>query len=335
MKAVIFKGNGTIDIEEVPVPAISTGMVLVRHRASALCGSDLSSYLSADGLTKTKYMNNGHEMAGEIVAVDGTKHLKVNNRVTVNIMSGCGRCYYCSIGEPKFCSSLDYLLDCHAEYIALPEEACMVLPDDISFETGVLLGGDTIGVAYRTMKRLAIKATDTVLIIGAGPIGIGMTFLAKFLGARIIAVEKSEYRRRFISTLGADAVIDPSKQDVKAEVQRYTESIGVPITIECSGSQEGELLAIECTKNMGTVVLVGENHNLLSINPSDQIIHKELTIIGSWYFNKDDYSQILSLYRQGLNPDKLVTHKFKLEQAGEAYEEFANKKTGKVLLVSE
>jgi len=329
MLGVVFAGNSKVEVREFADPEPKAGEALVRLTVSAICGSELHSYHSPNG---SKGQRVGHEMVGEVIGANQTRHAKVGDRVALQIMTGCGRCYYCLRGDYEHCADMGYLIGGHAELIAAPEMCCLPLPDDVSWERGVLLGGDTIGTTYRTLKRLGVTGFHTVAVLGCGPIGLGMLTLLRFVGARAIAVDVSAYRRTLAQKLGADSVVDPNSEDPVKAILDLTNGAGADIALDCSPSQATLTAALECVRKFGKVGLVGEKGDSV-IHPSNHFIRKEITAVGSWYYNPGDYSEILDLHRRGLKVDDLVTHRFPLREADKAFATFASGESGKVLLV--
>ena len=329
MLGVVFTGSSKAEVREFPDPAPKPGEALVRMAVSAICGSELHSYHSKDG---SKGRPVGHEMVGEVIAVNQTRHLKVGDRVAIQIMAGCGRCYYCLRGDYEHCGTMGYLFGGHAELIAAPELCCLPLPDDVNWERGVLLGGDTIGTTYRTLHRLGVSAFDTVAVLGCGPIGLGMLALLRFLGATTFAADVSAYRRDLAKKLGASHVLDPNTQDIPAVIRSLTAGAGVDVALDCSPTQETLTAALDSVRKFGRVGFVGEKGNS-TFHPSNHFIRKEITALGSWYYNPADYFEIMDLYRRGLKVDDIVTHRFPLAEAPAAFATFASGESGKVILL--
>ena len=329
MLAVVFAGNSKAEVRELPDPEPKPGEALVRVAASAICGSELHSYHSSRGSNGEPV---GHEMVGEVVAVNDTRQVKVGDRVAIQIMIGCGRCYYCLQGDYEHCKDMGYLMGGHAELVAAPEICCLPLPDDVNWERGVLLGGDTIGTTYRTIRRLDVTALDTVAVLGCGPIGLGMLAVLRSIGARAIAVDVSPYRRELSQKLGAWRVIDPKAKEPAAAITELTDGAGPDVALDCSPTQATLTAALDCVRKFGRVGFVGEKGEA-TIRPSDHFIRKEITAVGSWYYNPSDYYEILALYRRGLEVDDLITHRFSLAEAGDAFATFASGESGKVLIV--
>jgi threonine dehydrogenase-like Zn-dependent dehydrogenase len=329
MLGVVLVGDSRAAVRKFADPEPKPGEALVKIAVSAICGSELHSYRSPEG-SRGKVV--GHEMVGEVVAVNQTAHVAAGDRVALQIMTGCGRCYHCLRGDYEHCKDMGYLIGGHAELIAAPEMCCLPLPDDVSWEQGVLLGGDTIGTTYRSLKRIGVTAFDTVAVLGCGPIGLGMLALLRFLGARVIAADVSPYRRELARKLGASSVLDPGEEDVVASIMNLTDDKGVDVALDCSPSQATLTAALECVRKFGTVGLVGEKGES-TIHPSNQFLRKEITAVGSWYYNPSDYYEIMQLHRRGLEVDGLISHRFPLAEVGAAFSTFASGESGKVLIM--
>lgn len=338
MLAVKFCGKSKVVIEEVSIPKTKPCEVLIKVRVSALCGSEKWMYLTDDPKyirpgVEANSLNPGHELVGEVVETNKALSIKVGDRIALNIQDGCGKCYYCKTGYPIFCSLRRPIYGGHSEYIAVPEKCCIKLPDDISYEAGVLLGGDTIGVAYRIISRLKVK-NKAVLVIGAGAIGLGMLCLLEYLGAKIIVSELSEYKRKFVKKkFGFITVLNPLKVDIGEQVKKVTSDIGPEFIIECSGNPEMQIEALNLICCQGTVAYVGENWGNISISPSNHIIHKETTILGGVYFSANDFPAIVDLYRKGIGPEKVISHRIAFKDAAEGYRLLVEGLSGKILLM--
>jgi threonine dehydrogenase-like Zn-dependent dehydrogenase len=148
---------------------------------------------------------------------------------------------------------------------------------------------------------------------------------------RVLVSEPSAYRRDLCAGLGA-TTFDPIAADVIGAAAELTAGLGPHAVIDCAGRPETQNLALDAVRVKGKVAFVGENSQL-TINPSRQIIHKELTLVGSLYFTSTDYAEILTLYRQGYRPEQLATHRFPLAEADQAYRTFVGGNSGKVLFV--
>jgi threonine dehydrogenase-like Zn-dependent dehydrogenase len=281
--------------------------------------------------TPKTLFNPGHELAGTIVETNDAGTVKAGDRVAINIITGCGKCTTCRQGDRRFCNQQGYVMNAHAEYIAVPAYTCMPLPEDIPFDLGVLIGGDTLGVAYHALSKVAVKPRDTALVVGAGPVGSGFLAVLDYLGVRTILVEMSPYRRELMKQYGLD-IIDPTATDALATIKELTDGKGADISVDASGKDAGVNLALDAVSKKGTMIFAGAGREA-KINPWKHFLEKEITAYGVWYFVDNDYFGLLEAYRNGLNVAPLLTHRFHLKDAQQAYDLFAGAQAGKVVFV--
>jgi propanol-preferring alcohol dehydrogenase len=206
------------------------------------------------------------------------------------------------------------------------ERDCVILPDNLSFAVGAYCSCGA-GTAYQVTKRLKISGLDNVVIFGCGPVGLATTLFATFQGGRVIAVDVNEKRLDLAKEIGAKFIINPKKNNVVEEVMQITEGEGAEVTIDCSANPEARIAALDCAKIWGRTAYVGEG-NKTTIDPSPQILHKELTLIGSWVFSLTSMMELLELLsRHSLPLEDLITNRFVIEDAKRAFEAFSNGQT--------
>jgi propanol-preferring alcohol dehydrogenase len=270
-------------------------------------------------------------MAGVVETAGATCRVRVGQRVGIQVMNGCGQCRHCARGDIEHCvSGVDVLSGAHCEYVLAPETCLVPLPDDLDWEPAVLLCGDTLGTPFRALSRLGdAHGGQSAAIFGCGPIGLGALIWLKFYGANVIVSEPNAYRRELAARLGADVVLDPRREDVVDRVREETGG-GADICLDCSESERTLLDALDAAGIHGRVAWIGEKPTA-TVNPSGQVIRKELTMVGSWYFTVSDFYEQLALYRRGLSVSGLITHRFKITGAQEAYDLFAAGASGKVV----
>lgn len=326
MKSLRFMGNSQTEIVDIPVPKPKADEVLLRIRVSALCGSEMGSWRGPNASAG----NGGHEYAGEVVDANGTC-LAEGDRVGVHVVIGCGKCVQCKTGNEIFCADKGFVGNAHAEYVAVPARACLKLPDNIDWDTGVLIAGDSMGVGYHLTRRVGVQAADTVAVFGMGPIGLGALLVWSFLGARVIGVDMSEYRRKLAEKIGAWKTVSADKKTVE-KLRKLTGGAGPDTCLECTGKPDPVATAFEAVRNGGKLGIVGEQGQAC-FNPSRDLIHKEVNVYGAWYFRLHEFPGMVELCNRGLKPKKMVTHRFPLEEAQKGYELMAAGKTGKVLFV--
>lgn len=329
MLAVHFLGQGRISLDEVPGPEPRDQDVVVRIRSAATCGTDREN-LEGPGQEKVP----GHESAGQVVAADKPTWVRVGDRVAINCHITCGSCRHCVQGDLYFCEELGIVgFDRDggfAQFALVPEACCMVLPDDISFEIGSLLV-DMLGTAYRGVKQANLLPGDQVAIWGAGPIGLSALLVASWLNARVAILDFNDYRLGMAKDLGADIVLNPARDAVQEALLDWTHGEGVDVAFECVGSEQAAQQALPVIKKRGKLAIVGVSEHL-TVNPWDDLIRQELTIYGSRCFTLPEFDEMVALVRRGLPVVQIVTHRFRLAEANEAFALFRSGECGKILL---
>jgi threonine dehydrogenase-like Zn-dependent dehydrogenase len=339
MKGVVFVGDRELELRDFPDPTPGPGEVIVQIRASGMCGSDLNTYrLPRAERPLERQVIAGHEPCGVVVergAGVSTQQAPDGQRVMVHHYSGCGRCKHCRAGYAQMCleGSIVYGSGAghgaHAAFMRVVSPAMLVpLPDELSFEEGAAVSCGT-GTAYMALKRLDVSGRDTLAIFGQGPVGASGTMLATAMGARVIAVDPSPERRRLALEFGASAVIDPSADDPVAAVREQTHGEGATATLDCSGIPDARVAAVKSACTWGRVCFVGER-NSTTFDISPDIIHKQLTIYGSWTFSALGQEECARfIIDRKLPLKRLLTHHFRLDEAADAYRQFDTQTTGK------
>jgi len=214
----------------------------------------------------------------------------------------------------------------------VPERNCLRLPDGMSFVAGAV-STDAFGTLYSACCKLGVAGDKTVAIFGLGPMGSAGVLAAKARGARVLAIDPLSERRDFALELGADRAIDPQADSGVATLMAETNGEGVDFAVDCSGNNKAQNAALDATKRFGKVAFIGESRET-TINPSDQLIRKQLTLIGSWYFNISEWDDIARVITtQNIPLEKLVTNTFSLDEAATAFQMFDERKTEKAVFV--
>jgi threonine dehydrogenase-like Zn-dependent dehydrogenase len=343
MMGAVLPGNSTVELREFPIPEPGYGQVLIKTKSSTICGSDIRAiYREHVGKGPEGYQNKiaGHEPCGQIVEEGpGLKRFKKGDRVIVYHISGCGVCYDCRRGymiscTSKFRAAYGWQRDGGmASYILAEEKDLVALPDELSYTDGAQVACG-FGTVYEGLEKIGISGDDAVLVIGLGPVGLAALVLAKAMGAnKLIGVDAVDERVEIAQRLGlADHVLKAGPENVQ-EIRHLTNGHGVERAFDASGSDKGRLAAIQATRKWGRIALVGEG-GTLSLSPSPDMIHDQKTIYGSWvtsiWLMEDLVERIV---RWKIHPEELVTDRFSLEQAGDAYALMASGKCGKVAVV--
>ena len=341
MKAAFLPGNSTVEIRIVPVPKPSHGEVLIAVRASTICGSDIRAiYHEHLGKGPEGYQGviAGHEPCGQIVEVGpGCRRFKVGDRAIVYHISGCGVCNDCRRGYMISCTSKEYRRAYGwqrdggmAEYLLAEEKDLIQLPDTLTDLDGAQVACG-FGTVYEALQKIGIDGNHAVLITGLGPVGLAAGALCRKLGAeKIIGIDISDERRDIALRLGLCDVVLAAGTDNVNEVRKLTGGNGVERAVDCSGHGDARAVAIRATRKWGKVVMVGEG-GIVAFNPSPDIIHDQKTIFGSWVTSTWLMEELVErLVRWNLHPEHIVTHRFSLDQASDAYELMASGRCGKV-----
>ena len=335
MAGVFLPGDRAVVIEEVAVPTPGPGQVLVRMRASSICGSDLRAiYREHLGEGPEAYAGviAGHEPAGDVVAVGtGVHGLAVGDRVVVYHISGCGRCAECLRGYPISCTSsrrqaYGWQRDGgHADLLLAEAKDLLVLPDSLSYLDGACVACG-FGTAYEALRRIAVDGADTVLVTGLGPVGLATGLLARALGARVVGTDPQEARRAFAEKVGAADAAVPADQVPDAV------PAGADAAVDCSGVGAAQTQAVDSLRRWGRMAFVGEGATL-TLDVSRQVIHRQLTLVGSWVISTWRMRELLErLDGWQLHPHDIVTDRFGLDEADTAYRLADSGAVGKVAI---
>ncbi len=340
MKGAILPGDSTVAFKEYGIPKPGHGQVLVRTKSSTICGSDIRAiYREHLGKGPEGYQGviAGHEPCGQVVeAGPGLKRFKVGDRVIVYHISGCGVCHDCRMGYQISCSSphraaYGWQRDGGmAPYMLCDEKDLVALPDGLTYTDGAQVACG-FGTVYEALEKIGISGNDAVLVVGLGPVGLATLMLAKAMGANLlVGVEVQKERIELAKKLGlADHVIAPGPE-AAAKLKELSGGRGFERAVDCSAHADGRALAIRATRQWGKIALVGEG-GTVTFNPSPDIIHDQKTIYGSWVTSLWRMEDLVErLVRWNLHPEVLVTHRFSLDKADEAYRLMASGACGKV-----
>jgi propanol-preferring alcohol dehydrogenase len=340
VKAVLLPGHAEVRVTDRLTPSPAPGQVLVRIQASALCRSHMSLYDGVPvvgGGAAPGTIVPGHEAAGDVVALgDGVTGVALGDRAAIYLALGCGRCAACRRGYLMLCPDwrcLGFDVDGgDAEYVVVPAVNCLPIPDTMTYEIASV-ATDMVGTQYSTQGRLGVSGADTVAVSGLGPMGAAAVLVAKTRGARVIAVGRGSGRLELAEGLGADVMVDAESSDVVEQLRAATRGVGVDVAVECSGSPVAQNAALDATRALGSVAFVGESR-ATTINPSDQFLRKMLVVIGGWYFAIWEFPGIVQFIEDhDLPVARLISHRFPLEDAAEAFALFHARKTDKVVFV--
>ena len=335
MKAVILHGPdnypNNYEVTEIPKPVCGPREILLEMKAAALCGTDKRIFTGA----KTKDVRPdsviGHEICGVIAEVgEEVKGYAPGERVAIANVIPCGHCPACLSGRENACmhrQAIGYEFNGGFEEFVLIPEVCITsgnvvkLPDSVSFAAGALI--EPLACCIRGLRNTGTGFGDTVLVIGAGPIGLMHVQLSLLSGAsKVLVSEPDASKRERALQLGAARVIDPTAEDLAKAVMEETDGFGVDRLVMAIGVNALVNDAFKVTKKGGTVCLFAgfPKGKMSEIDPS--IIHyNELTVTGSTAYKRMDYLQAADMVRSGrIDLDAIVSHRFKLDDFREALE---------------
>jgi L-iditol 2-dehydrogenase len=342
MKAAMYYGVGDVRYEETDIPNIKQGELLVKVGTSLTCGTDVKTYKRGHPiLIKHTPALFGHEYAGTIEAVgEGVQNFKEGMRVVATNSAPCGECFFCKRDMPNLCAKLkDSLVNgAFAEYIRVPEAVVRwnthQIPDSLSFRDAALT--EPLACVVHGIEESNIKLGDTVVIIGAGPIGQMMIMLAKKSGAStVIASDPANLRRDIAKKAGADITIDPSKEDPVERIREETSGRGADVVIEAVGLPKLWEQAVSMTRDAGTTVLFGGAASGTTFEVDTLRFHYgQLTLKGVFHLKPRHVEQALRLIiAKDINPDILISHEMPLEKINQALEMMSEGKTMKVAIL--
>ena len=346
MKAALKTADGKFEIAEVERPVLPTGnFVLARVRVAGICGTDLRHWKKAE--PELEHHIVGHELAGEVVEVGkDVMDLKPGDRVVIETVMGDGTCEYCNIQRYNVCEHLydvrtKFVSRAYGEFVCGPQEKFYKLPDHVSFEEAALI--DTFSVCLHAHHLAQASVNQKIVVIGAGPIGLGQLQLAKLGGADVLIADPVGSSLAVASELGADVTVNNSREDLVERVKAFTDGRGADIVFECAGGEsmpETLPLATKLVRRRGKVVVVGGFDAGETTIPLEwqRIQMSEIQLIMSASFAYHDIypeqGMVLDLLAKGkLNAKKLITHRFELDRINEAFETAdAKEKTGAVFV---
>ncbi len=336
MKAAVQTGIRQMEVQDVPDPALKRDTdVLLKVERVGVCGSDVHYYETGriGSQVVTFPFILGHECAATVAEIGrGVKHIKVGQRVVVEPAVACHGCEQCRAGRENTCYNMRFLGTpgqgggCLCEYIVMPEDCCFPMIDAMTFEQGALCEPFAIGV-YAVKQAGFAKGMDAA-IFGAGPIGLSCLLAAKAVGARACYMtEKIPERVDVAAKHGATWVGNPLKHDVVAGVLKQC-PLGVDAAFECAGQQETVDQAIEMLKPGGRLMLIGILREERASFVIDKARRKEITIINVRRQNGCTGTAVDLIASGRVQADFMVTHRFKLAQAKEAFDLVARYRDG-------
>jgi L-iditol 2-dehydrogenase len=334
MKAAMLYGVKDLRIEDVEVPEVEAGEVLVRVKAATTCGTDLKifqrGYVKKVIRLPTVF---GHEWAGEVVEVsEGLDWPKKGMRVRAGNSAPCLHCAMCQKGKYNLCEDMIWLWGAYAEYIKVPARMVLVnmqeIPQHVSYEEAAIT--EPLACVLHGAEEAGVKLGDVVTVVGAGPIGLLHLLTAKKKGAgKIISIDLVEERLNFAKKLGADETINAGKENVVEKVRRLTSGYGADVVIEAIGLPATWEQALKLVRKGGTVLEFGGCPPGTEIQMDTELLHYgEVTVRGAFHATPLHFKKALNLIAsRTIDVRSLVTRKMTLEEIKKAFEILATTKS--------
>lgn len=326
MKAVLLKESNKVVVEELSMPQLDKGDILVEMKACGLCGTDIE---KMHGQYTAARPVLGHEATGIITAVGAdVDGFKVGDRVFPHHHTPCYNCHFCKHGGETMCSSFrtSNLDPCgFAEYFRVPafniqQGGVLKLPGSVGFEAASLI--EPVSCCIRGLNRCGVSRGDSVLVVGAGPMGLMHLQLLKQLGAQVLISEVNPVRIAYAEKMGAHRVYDAAKADVPSTVRKDTDGRGVDVALVAAGNPKTIVQALKSVRKGGTVCLFGVPivGSVLDYDFSN-IFNSEISIVSSYGSTERETNEALRMIEEHrIDAASLITNRFKLDEFEKAVE---------------
>ena len=342
MKALVLSAYNQLDLTDMPVPQYATDELLIRIRACGICGSDVHGF---DGSTGRRIppIVMGHEAAGIVEAVGSdVPGFRPGDRVTFDSTVSCGLCFYCQRGQINLCDNREVVgvstplfrrMGAFAEYVAVPARICYHLPESMPFAHAALI--EAVSVAVHGVALTPIERGDSVIVVGAGMIGLLTLQAALHAGAgSAIVVDLDDSRLALARQMGATHTINSSTGDAVAQIVALTHDRGADCALECVGATAPIKLAIESVRKGGAVTLIGNVSPAAEI-PLQSVVSRQIRLQGSCA-SSGEYRECIWLMSSGvIKVDPLISAVAPLEEGANWFHRLHDREPGLLKVVLE
>ena len=340
LKAVVYYDVDDFRVEEMLIPRIAPGEILVKVRACGLCTTDLFRALYRKAKPRTVF---GHEIAGDVVEVglDVTR-FDVGNRVAVLHHAPCGACYYCLHGQEPLCDQYrrtNVDPGGFAEYIRvtpeLVQKVVVKIPDEMTYEEATMI--EPTACCVRTATKSRVAPSDTVLVIGGGPLGLLNAQVVKQMGSsQVIVSDHHDFRVEMAKKLGIDHAFNAKKVNIEEKVKELTENRGADLVIVAVASTEAVHQGIKMLRWGGRICVFGDFRDVpqpnVEVDPK-LMLRDDITLFGSWGCSPQDYQVAFNMIKMGrVKVREMITHIFPIEQFAEALKVMTEKQCMRIVI---
>ena len=337
MKVAMYYNNNDVRIEEMPVPSVGDNELLVKVKASGICGSDVMEWYRVKKAPRIL----GHEITGDIIEIGkNVKKYKVGDRVFVSHHVPCSTCRFCLNNQQTLCHTLhstNFYPGGFAEYLRVPEinvdRGVFVLPKEMSYDEGVFI--EPLACVVRGLKTAEMKPGQTVLVIGSGISGLLQIKLAKSRKAgKILATDIDEYRLKAAKKFGADVIIH-AKDDVPEQVKKHNDGKLTDLVILCTGAPSAVKQALKSVDSGGTILFFAPTEPVVEIPfPLFDLWNKQIKMVSTYAGSPEDITSAIDLISsKKVNVVDMISHKLPLSEAAKGFQLVAKAKDSmKVIL---
>ena len=328
MEALICTEPGSFEYKDIPAPVLQPGHAIIKIRRVGICGTDLHAYTGTQPyFTYPRIL--GHELAADLIEADGADGFVPGEALTVMPYFNCGKCVACRNGKPNCCTDIK-VCGVHVDgamrtYLSVPSYS-LIKSEGLGYDELALI--EPLAIGAHGIRRANVQADEFVLVIGAGPIGLGTIMFAKIAGAKVIALDINEQRLQFCKDkLNAEYIINASKDDVLTRLREITNGDMPTVVIDATGSQKAINNALQYLAHGGRFVLIGLQKEAISFSHPE--FHKrETTLMSSRNATRQDFIHVISSIKNGLiNPSILITHRVKFKEVKDAFGSWSDPKT--------
>jgi L-iditol 2-dehydrogenase len=324
MKVAMYYNNNDVRIEEIPIPSIGDNELLVKVKASGICGSDVMEWYRIKKAPRIL----GHEITGDIVEIGkNVKKYRIGDRVFVSHHVPCNTCRFCLNNQHTLCHTLhstNFYPGGFAEYLRVPEinvdRGVFVLPKEMSYDEGVFI--EPLACVVRGLKTGEMKPGQTVLVIGSGISGLLQIKLAKAWNVgKILATDVDEYRLKAAKKFGADAVIH-AKDDVPEQVKKHNDGKLADLVILCTGAPSAVKQALKSVDSGGTILFFAPTEPGVEIPfPLFDLWNKQIKMVSTYAGSPEDINSAIDLIKsKKVNVVDMISHKLSLSDAAKGFQ---------------
>ena len=328
MEALICTEPGSFEYKNIEAPVLKPGHAIIKIRRIGICGTDLHAYTGTQPyFTYPRIL--GHELAADLIEADGVNGFVPGEALTVMPYFNCGKCIACRNGKPNCCVDIK-VCGVHVDgamrtYLSVPSYS-LIKSDGLSYDELAL--AEPLAIGAHGIRRGNVQKDEFVLVIGAGPIGLGTMMFAKIAGAKVIALDINDQRLQFCKDkLQTQYIINASKEDVLTRLRKITMGDMPTVVIDATGNQKAINNALQYLAHGGRFILIGLQKEEICFSHPE--FHKrETTLMSSRNATREDFNHVINAIKNGLiNPSILITHRVKFNEVKDAFPGWSDPKT--------